>query len=142
MFGWFFVLRGVVRRHVFGESTAITHRLNDWALLTHLSSPFWSKQHSSRGSSACLQEGGCSVCVRGHGYSAADCFWCGREPHCERAAADRRCCMILLMARQSRAIACRSHPCTGWPTPSVSVTWSATCLPSSLRASTLGSHCA
>ena len=50
-----FVLCGVVGRHEFGESTAITHRLNDWAVLMHLSSPFWSKQHSNRGQRSCAQ---------------------------------------------------------------------------------------
>ena len=39
--------------------------------LTHLSSSFWSRQHVSRGSSACLQGGFCSICVRSHGYSVA-----------------------------------------------------------------------
>ena len=88
-----FVLRGVVERHVFGVSTAITHGLNDWALLMHLSLPLWSSQHSNRGSSACLQEGICSVCLRSHGYFAAHCSWCpsgGNRPHRGRAAADRR----------------------------------------------------
>ena len=44
-----FVLSGVESRHVYGESTPITHWLNDWALLVHLSSPYWSRQHSNRG---------------------------------------------------------------------------------------------
>ena len=72
------------------ESTAITHWLNDWALLTHLSSPFWSRQHSNRGSSACLQEGLCSVCVRSHGFSAADCSRClgGNRPTAEDQIGD------------------------------------------------------
>ena len=46
---------------VSGDSTQSTHRLNDWALLIHLSSPFWSRQRV------------CSVRVRSDGYSAADC---------------------------------------------------------------------
>ena len=71
---WIFVLRSVIGRLVFGESTSITHLLNDWALLMHLSSPFSPRQHSNRGSSACLQEDiCCSVRVRSHGFSAADC---------------------------------------------------------------------
>ena len=53
------------------DSAPMTHRLNDWALLMHLSSPFWSRLHSNRGSSACLQEVICSVWLRSHGYSAA-----------------------------------------------------------------------
>ena len=40
-----------------------------------LGSGLWSRQHSNRGSSACLQEGICSVWLRSHGYFAADCSW-------------------------------------------------------------------
>ena len=88
---------------VWGESTPIAHLLNDWAMLMHLSSPFWSRQHSIRGSSARLQEEGCSVRVRSLGYTAADCLlsWCtsgGNRPLRGRAAAGRRCRRYLLMA--------------------------------------------
>ena len=34
-----FVLRDLMGRRVFEEPTAITNKLNDWALLVHLSSP-------------------------------------------------------------------------------------------------------
>ena len=57
---WLFVLCGVMGRLVFGESTSNTHLMSDWALLMHLSSPFWSRQHSKRGSSAAF---GCAVMV-------------------------------------------------------------------------------
>ena len=69
--------------------------IHDWALLMHLSSPFWSRQHSNGGSSACVQEGfaafGCEVMVSlpqtAPGVPAA------------RAAADRRCCKYLIVGR-------------------------------------------
>ena len=80
-----------------GVNTPITLRLNVWALLKHLPSPSWSRQHTNRGSSACLQEGFCSVSVQSHGFSAADCSECtcgGNRPHRRRAAAGRRCCSI------------------------------------------------
>ena len=89
---WLFVLRGVMGRLVFGESTPITHLTNDWGLLIHLSSPFWSRQHSNRSSYACLQEGFCSVWLRSHCYSAAECFRCtsgGNRTIGRRAAEDR-----------------------------------------------------
>ena len=92
-----FFLRGVVGLHEFGESTAITHRLNDWALLMHLSSPFWSRQPSDRGSSACIQEGIYSVCL-----------FCRRLLLVHQrveSTADRRCCRHVLIARLWRTVA-------------------------------------
>ena len=74
--GLLFVLRGVVGRHEFVETTAITQRLNVWALLMHLPSRFGSSQHTNRGAllHACGR-------VPSRDFSAAECSWftVGRE---------------------------------------------------------------
>ena len=97
-----FVLRGVVGRHEFGESTAITHRLNDWALLMHMSSPFWVRA-TFQSWLLCMPAGRiCSVWLRNHVHSATDCSWRtsgGGRQHRGRAASDRRCCRYLLVGR-------------------------------------------
>ena len=98
-------------RFVFEESTPNTHLMNDWALLMHLSSPFW---HSNRGSSACLQEWLCSILVRSHGLSAADCSRCTSGGHRPHRGGDWRCCRNIRVAWLGRASPCRSLPCTGW----------------------------
>ena len=62
-----FVLRRVVGRHEFEDSTAITRRLNDWALLMLLSSPCLLVKATFQSWLFCVLASICNVLLRSHG---------------------------------------------------------------------------